>query len=135
MADPLSSGPVPAPSFSWVAEIMQRVPAYTFMAGLFVYWILVVSPKREAWWWEQMQTHERDQAATAQVLLGRQEAALRELEIKCYNQIADNRMMTIENRKTITDNYNLLMAQQAILNDYAKILDDIKAMIRRTEQR
>jgi hypothetical protein len=45
----------PHEQFSWLAELAQRIPAHSFMAGLFVYFLLVVFPEREAWYWAQLE--------------------------------------------------------------------------------
>ncbi len=60
----------PHAQFSWLAELAQRIPAHSFMAGLFVYFLLVVFPEREAWYWSQLEKqrqitvtlHNEDQA-------------------------------------------------------------------------
>ena len=122
--------PVPQ-TYSWVADLMSKIPAYTFMAGMFVYWVLVVSPAREAWWWEQLQEHEQKQAEARTLILGRQDIAIKEIETNCYGVIADNRRMTIENKKIITDMHAFQLAQRDVLIGYGKILDDVKTLIER----
>ncbi len=95
-------GPVPA-TYSWVADLMQRVPAYTLMAGLFVYWILVVNPKREAWWWEEMTMQRKAGEAAAVELLRRQDLTIQSLETQCYQMAKENSVLLRENSRILAE--------------------------------
>lgn len=75
------------PNFSWIAELLQRVPAHSFMAGLFVYFILSVIPAKEAWYWSQIEK-QREQFFEARGAYElRKEAQLKIVEDQCYDNI------------------------------------------------
>ena len=144
------------PGFSWILEIIQRIPAYILLSALFLYGILYRNPQREEWWWTQLQTHQKEQAMVINGIMDQQRIAIKELETQCYTHIKNNYALTVENRKSIVD-IDLLLTEHVrlmqeindtvekgtagiyenrqVLIEYGKLLDDLKMLIRKAPRK
>lgn len=74
--------------FSWVTEFLQRAPAHSVMAGLFLYCFFSVIPEKEAWYWGQLEKQRQEFFESRKIYEDRKETQIKELEKQCYAAIS-----------------------------------------------
>ena len=103
--DPASGG------FSWVTELLQRVPAHSLMAGLFVYFILYIIPQKEAWYWGQLEKERTQFLAVRQAYEERKDEQIRNIEQLCYGAIQQDYSLSKNNEQRLIELHQLVTEQ------------------------
>ena len=107
--------PAAPAAFSWLTELVTRVPSHSLLALLFIYFLLVRDPEREAAFLQQ-DTEQRTGFAT--VLKSAQERADEQLSTaraRCNEAILNATKMGDVNRQLIEENQELVKGLYSLI--------------------
>ena len=98
----------------WISELLTRLPTHTFMAGLFVYFLLYVIPNREQFFYDQINQQREVFAAARKEDDERAKLLLLDAHAQC-NAAIDAAFSTGKDQRMI--NTQLLEENQQLLKD------------------
>ena len=100
--------PAAPATFSWLTELVTRVPSHSLLALLFIYFLLVRDPEREKQFLQQDTEQRAGFAAVLKSAQDRADAQLSTARERCNEAIANAAKMGGENQQLLEENQTLL---------------------------